>query len=147
MLWDKHVQRVTAISHLCNNSDEGTVWTGSEDGSIHVWSPQLQSLEEVHELNTLKGRLEFLSQGYIYNAYLPCWVECEHGILSWFTQRHDLTPIQTLSSVSLIESVTIFLVASDGTDYEFRQPEDNPGGWGAADWHRVLSIIVDTSAS
>ncbi|MDP2438257.1 MAG: protein kinase, partial [archaeon] len=150
---DRHQQRVTAISHLCRNSDdEGTIWTGSEDGSIHVWSPQLQSLEEIYDANTLKGRLKYRSRRFFIERVVDCWMECEHGALTWFEKRHDRTPtrvlpLKSIRSVFMADPHTLSLVDSSGKTHEFLQPEDDQGYCGVTEWHRVPNNIMSLRAS
>ena len=151
---DRHQQRVNAICHVCTSSEEevGTVWTGSEDGSIHVWSPQLRSLEEIYDVNTLKGRLEYLSRFLFIERFATCWIECENGALTWYAKRHDLSPILSLPvssirSISMPDARSLSVGDSSGKTHEFRQPDDDPGNCGVAEWHRVLSNLLNASAS
>ena len=150
---DGHQQRVTTINHLCKNSDEeGTVWTGSEDGSIHVWSPQLRSLEEIYDANTLKGGLEYLARRRVSKKYASCWAECEHGALTWYAKRHDLKPIKSLPvasirSVSMPDSLSLSIFDSSGKIRSFRLSKGEHGAFEVAEWHRVLNNIISAHAA
>src|SRR3989338_7573313 len=150
---DKHRQRVTAISHLCRSSEEeGSVWTGSEDGSIHVWTPRLQSLEEIHDANTLRGRLLSVSKVVFIETISSVWVECEHGVLSWFGRRHDLVPIRSLRltslrSVFLPDPHSLCIMDKSDKYYSFREPEGGHENAGLREWHRVLTNILSAQAS
>lgn len=118
---EAHQMRVNAM--ITASSSEGiahednelpkVVWTGGEDGSLNVWAADLAKLDDVLEYNRFSlTQVQYDGQGFGLR-FLPFallkksnyWIECEHGVLSWFAARDSLIPVGSLDLLNQATTV------------------------------------------
>ncbi|MDP2436925.1 MAG: protein kinase [archaeon] len=95
---DSHPMRVNAIAHQPNASGDqeaadsgGFVWTGSEDGTLSVWSARTTTSDDYAlEAPMLTGMLRWMKPGK-KSWMRRSWFQLEYGRLSWYTKRYEVT--------------------------------------------------------